>query len=72
MVVAKTNWPKHRRELEKDTDQLRKLLARMANTQRTDDLRRYEYLAFEVCREMILKGGDPASVKNPYEVSNDG
>lgn len=71
MEAVKTNWPKFRREMKSDTDQLRKLLARMANSQRTDDLRRYEFLAFEKCRELILKGGDPASVENPYEVGHD-
>jgi len=54
-------------------EQLRKLIPQANSaTIPVSEIRKYEDIAFEKCREMILDGADPATVKNPYEVKSDG
>lgn len=69
MAVAGGERGRAVEEIKELCEQLRKLMPKAASeTIPISEIRKYEDLAFEKCRELILDGADPATVKNPYEV----
>lgn len=72
--VKTKNHPKEHAGLRKDCDELKRLVAMILNrTARVPEinqkqLRRFEALAFEKAREMVLDGQNPQDMANPYEV----
>lgn len=70
MAVAKSARDQAIEAIKLDLVELKKIFARIENTDPMAGLRHYERLAFEKAREMVLAGKDPETMRNPYEVGH--